>query len=165
MQEKLSAMMDSELSDRDLDALIASMNEDDDAAECWHHYHLISDALSGQPAVSGDFMARFAERFDAEPVVLAPGAMRARPAAVKRHWVALSMAASVALVSATAWYVSQPAVNPQAAPYVAVNEPAQQADSDINPYLVAHQDVLGNPGFNHRAVILTEADAERKTAH
>ncbi|MBV8464495.1 MAG: sigma-E factor negative regulatory protein [Burkholderiales bacterium] len=166
MQEKLSAMMDGEWNDQDIDRLIASLNEDEDCASCWREFHLISDAMRERPALSPDFMSRFSDRLDAEPIVVAPGAMRRKQQPVRRRWVAMSMAASIVIVGATAWYVTRSANSQQmAAPYVAVNQPAAQDEADVSPYLVAHQDVLGNPGFAHRAVILTEAEAEKPTVH
>jgi sigma-E factor negative regulatory protein RseA len=111
-------------------------------------------------------MSRFSDRLDAEPIVVAPGAMRRKQQPLRRRWVAMSMAASLVIVGATAWYVTRSADPHQmATPYVAVNQPAAQDESDVSPYLVAHQDVLGNPGFTHRAVILTEAEAEKPTVH
>lgn len=171
MQEKLSAMVDGEWDDHELEKLIAAIDQDESFAEAWHDYHLISDALKQQPVLSDNFLANFSAKLDAEPVVLAPSAMRRRSVAPRRQWVALSMAASVALVSATAWYVGrgQGVTTPMASSelQVAANQPlsvAVPADA-VNPYLQAHQALVGNPGFGHRPVILTGAEAERAVAH
>lgn len=172
MQEKLSAMMDGEWDEHEFAALIAAIDEDDECASNWREFHLISDVMRQQQPMSADFMSRFCERFEDEPVVLAPGAMRRRSGRVNPRWVALSMAASVVLVSATAFYVSR-GQGVSAVPMVAqvaANQPqvgVQQvgvpsdADVDVNPYLLAHQAMVGNPGFSHRPVILTGAEAER----
>ncbi|WP_374356980.1 sigma-E factor negative regulatory protein [Chitinimonas sp.] len=162
MQEKFSAMIDGELDEREFAELMAEFDADDECAEQFGQYQLISDALSGQAMMSDDFMSRFSARLEQEPVVLAPHAMR-RPRTLDRRWVALSMAASVALVSATAWYVGHGQI--YAAPAeatVAANQVMSEADA--SPYLLAHQAMVGNPGFYHKPVILTGAEAERHTA-
>lgn len=170
MQEKLSAMVDGEWDDHELDKLIAALDEDEASAGAWRDYHLISDALNQQPLLSDNFLANFTARLDAEPVVLAPSAMRRRAMKPRKQWMALSMAASVVLVSATAWYIdrgqgvtSAVVVNDL---QPAANQPlvATRAADTVNPYLQAHQALVGNPGFNHRPVVLTGAEAERVTA-
>ncbi|GAB3249991.1 sigma-E factor negative regulatory protein [Chitinimonas naiadis] len=170
MQEKLSALMDGEWDDHELEKLIAAMDQDE-ASSSWRDYHLIGDAMNQRAVLSDDFMANFSARLDAEPAILAPNALRRRGFVPGKRWVAMSMAASVVLVSATAWYVagSMPGssvVTPSqlataSSLPVAANQAAQPVADDLNPYLVAHQTMLGNPGFNHRAVILTGAEAER----
>ena len=168
MQEKLSAMMDGEWDDQDIDRLLAAIDEDESCGSCWREFHLISDALNQRPPMSDGFMARFQEQFAAEPTVIAPRALRHRRHSVGRRWVAISMAASVVLVGATAFYVNRNAAvtTPVIESQIAVNQvPMRPIESDVNPYLVAHQDVIGNPGLTHRAVILTEAEAEQPKAH
>lgn len=170
MQEKLSAMMDGEWDEREFADLIAAMDEDDECAGNWHSFHLISDVMKQQQPMSGDFMSRFSERFEAEAVVLAPNALRRRNGRVSPRWVALSMAASVALVSATAFYANRGAQGDAAPAIVAVAanqpqaQPVQNVDLEANPYLLAHQAMIGYPGYptiSHRPVILTGAEAER----
>ncbi|WP_051318797.1 sigma-E factor negative regulatory protein [Chitinimonas koreensis] len=171
MQEKLSAMLDGEWDDHELEAMLAAIDREEGCAEAWRDYHLISDAMNRRPMLSDNFLANFSARLDAEPIVLAPAALRRRSLAPRKHWVALSMAASVALVSATAWYVGRGQAGgvPQLETElrVAANQPSQAARpaaDEVNPYLVAHQALVGNPGFNHRPVILTGAEAERTAA-
>lgn len=173
MQEKLSALMDGEWDDHELEQLIAAMDQDD-FTTAWRDYHMIGDAMNQRDVLSGDFLTNFSARLDAEPAILAPNALRRRGFVPGRRWVALSMAASVALVSATAWYVvGGMSGNGEMAPAqlanasnlpVAANQAAQPVSDELNPYLVAHQTMLGNPGFSHRAVILTGAEAERAAA-
>jgi sigma-E factor negative regulatory protein RseA len=164
MQDKISAMMDGELDEHGFAQLLAAIDEDDACADTWRDYHLISDAMNCQTVMSADFMDRFSERLAAEPVVIAPGAMRRRHVMANPRWAALSMAASVALVSATAWYVGRGSI--AVAPPVEVQVAANQAsvDADVSPYLLAHQAMIGNPGFSHRPVILTGADANQAVA-
>lgn len=169
MQEKISAMLDGEWDDQELAQLMASIeDEETESSSCWQTYHLIGDAMNQRCGLSGQFMANFSARLESEPVILAPNALRRRRLPVPaRRWVAFSVAASVALVSATAWYaggnqiMNQPAGG-VAQVVVAANQPSQTAEQ--NPYLLAHQAMVGNPGFSHRPVILTGAEAERITA-
>lgn len=163
MQEKLSAMIDGELDDHELDALLASLDEED--SQAWDTYHLIGDALNQHPMVSSDFMARFSAKLEAEPIVIAPAAIKRRRPMPKRRWVALSMAASVAFVSATAWYVGRPGLVHNSEALASANAPIatptlREATSD-NPYLAAHQSLVGSTNVLHRPVILTGQEAER----
>ncbi|WP_269533370.1 sigma-E factor negative regulatory protein [Chitinimonas sp. BJYL2] len=164
MQDKVSAMMDGEWDDHELDAVLQSMKQDPDCADSWQTYHLIGDAMNACPGLPDDFMDRFSARLADEPAILAPNAMR-RPhrAMPGKRWVAVSMAASVALVSATAWYVGGArgvAVSPTQMVAAPMKAPRVQGEA-VNPYLVAHQAMLGNPGYVHRPVILSGAEAER----
>jgi sigma-E factor negative regulatory protein RseA len=165
MQEKLSALMDGELDEHEFAQLLADIDKDEACATQWHHYHLISDAMKGQTMMSADFMDRFSARLEAEPVVITPRALRRRVPLASPRWVALSMAASVVLVSATAWYVGRevPAAGMPTELQLAANQP-RAADVEVNPYLLAHQAMSGNPGFSHKPVILTGAEAERAAA-
>ncbi|MCH8618474.1 sigma-E factor negative regulatory protein [Undibacterium sp. TS12] len=76
--ESISAMADGELSDAQLDALLAGLNK----AECkdaWEVYHQIGDVLrSDELAItfSADFSKKLSEKLDAEPVIFAPSAMQ-----------------------------------------------------------------------------------------
>ncbi|MEH6459508.1 sigma-E factor negative regulatory protein [Chitinimonas sp. JJ19] len=172
MQEKLSAMVDGEWDDHELDALMASISQEE-GADAWRDYHLIGDAMNQRSVLSGDFMANFSTRLEQEPAILAPNAMRRRVAVPHKRWVALSMAASVVLVSATAWYVSSARGltvpgTPAGNELLAANQPikvAPQVVEEVNPYLFAHQAMSGNPGFSHKPVILTGAEAERAVGH
>ncbi|MFZ6657858.1 sigma-E factor negative regulatory protein [Undibacterium sp. TJN19] len=74
--ESISAMADGELSDAQLDSLLASLN-DAESKDAWEIYHQIGDVLrSDELAItfSADFSKKFSEKLDAEPVILAPKA-------------------------------------------------------------------------------------------
>ncbi|MBC3906113.1 sigma-E factor negative regulatory protein [Undibacterium umbellatum] len=76
--ESISAMADGEMSDAQLDSLLASLNEAD-SKDAWEIYHQIGDVLRSEELAitfSADFSKRFSERLDAEPVILAPTAMQ-----------------------------------------------------------------------------------------
>lgn len=164
MREQISSLVDGEWDDHELEALMKSLDEGDEMGAVWREYHLIGDAIAGRPALSDNFLERFSVALEAEPIIIAPAAvrragrnMRGNVRAPKRHWVALSMAASVAVVSATAWFVSR-GPGPGAETIVAVNKPVMQANPMVNPYLVAHQALIGNPGFTAKPVILSGAE-------
>lgn len=166
MREKISSLVDGEWDDHELETLMNSLDEGDEIGAVWREYHLIGDAIAGRPVLSDNFLERFSVALEAEPIVVAPARvrragryMRGKVRAPKRHWVALSMAASVAVVSATAWFVSRSA-NPgmEGEVIVAVNKPVMQVNAMANPYLVAHQALIGNPGFSARPVILSGAE-------
>src|SRR6185503_4820109 len=102
MKDQSSAFVDGELGDAESARLIAQLKGDPALRHAWDEYHRIGDALRGHVApVLG---ARLAERLAAEPVVLAPAAMRgASPVQqVMTRW-ALPAAAAVAAVALVAW--------------------------------------------------------------
>jgi len=76
--ESISAMADGELSDAQLDSLLASLNEAE-SKDAWEIYHQIGDVLRSEELAvtfSADFSQRFSEKLDAEPVIFAPAAMQ-----------------------------------------------------------------------------------------
>lgn len=78
MRELVSALVDGEISDADLELAFAALLSPDGQL-AWSSYHTIGDALreAGGAALSGGFAARLAERLDAE----APHGQRAAPPA------------------------------------------------------------------------------------
>jgi sigma-E factor negative regulatory protein RseA len=156
MKEQISQLMDGELDERATEATLAALRRDPAAAEAWHTYHLISDAMSDTPLLSAGFAARVAERLAAEPTVLAPVRRPSRPGVV---WAAAASVSAVALVGWLA-FAPQPrttAVTAQVAsvpkttatpvrkpPVVAVTTILPKAAND---YLLAHQ------GFSPRVYL------------
>lgn len=78
--ELLSSMLDGEISDAELDMLLARLDQSDPSLRPnWHLYHQIGDALrSDELAIpmSADFSSKFAQRLAQEPIVFAPAAFR-----------------------------------------------------------------------------------------
>ncbi|MDB5967933.1 MAG: Anti sigma-E protein RseA, N-terminal domain [Hydrocarboniphaga sp.] len=66
-QESLSALVDGECSDAELDRLLASLDQDTDLARRWSRWHLRRDIaegigyLAGQPCICADVMAALEE--------------------------------------------------------------------------------------------------------
>lgn len=169
--EKVSALMDGELSDAEAKGQISRLKQDADSRNQWETYHLIGDALRGDAPLSADFSRRMAQRLAQEPTVLAPRRQAAFHAH-KLYTYAVSAAASVAGLALVAWVVistgNVPTAGPQpqltrtapapAAPVTALapNMPsatsaaglaaAQSVESvpnegQSNEYLLAHQGI------------------------
>lgn len=75
--DSISAMLDGELSDAQLEAMLASLSDarNRDGRDTWAIYHQIGDVLRSDDLalkMSPDFSARFASLLEAEPAILAP---------------------------------------------------------------------------------------------
>ena len=146
--DKISALMDSELEERQVQEQVLRLNRDPELSEHWRTFHLIGDALRGERALSTDFERRIAARLSAEPTVLAPRSAPAR----RMVTYALSAAASLSAVALVGWMAFNNPLAPRtegarapakpAAPAVAA-APVQPAsipsDGRMNEYLLAHQ--------------------------
>lgn len=143
--DKISALMDGELDDRQAHEQLARLKQDGGLADGWDTYHIIGDSLRGEPLLSAQFSRKVIERLSEEPTILAP-----QRSTVKRVTAyALSAAASVAAIALVGWvaFVSVPVVEvaqaPVASPAPAV--PVAQlanvpSDGKMNDYLIAHQE-------------------------
>ena len=139
MKEKISALMDAELSGEDIDGQLAELKRDTGLRHVWNTYHLIGDALRGHHG--RDIADRVARRIENEPTVLAPRRRvleRGRPA-----WFLVSAAASVAAVALVLWATlpilrSQPEFAAKASAPVAETKPSL-ALGEVENYLIAHQ--------------------------
>jgi sigma-E factor negative regulatory protein RseA len=148
--DKISALMDGELDDRQAREQLVRLKQDDELVDCWHTFHVIGDSLRGEPLLSQGFSGRVTDRLAGEPTVLAP-----RRGAVRRITTyALSAAASVSAVALVGWmaFVNNPlAPQPEVAKAPASINPAPAAtpstqlasvpsDGKMNEYLIAHQE-------------------------
>ena len=146
--DKISALMDSELDERQARQQLSRLKQDGELLQCWHTFHLIGDALRGERTLSHDFAHRLTSRLAGEPTVLAP---RRNPA--KRVMAyALSAAASMSAVALVGWIAFfNPPLAPQTeiakAPTVPPPTAAPSAqlasvpsDGKMNEYLIAHQE-------------------------
>lgn len=73
-REQISAFADGELSEQQLEVVLAALQQEEGRAD-WEIYHQIGDVLrSDDMAVelSSDFAARMSARLEAEPTILAP---------------------------------------------------------------------------------------------
>ena len=99
-QEQLSALMDGELEPDHADRLLRGMRDDPEAMAIWTQYHLIGDALKGEPSLVPAMSARLAAALASEPTILAPP--RSQRTRDTRRF-ALPIAASVAGVAVVGW--------------------------------------------------------------
>ena len=146
--EKLSALMDGELDERELTHELSRISEDPDREADWAIYHMIGDSLRGEDVASDRMTAQVSARLASEPTVLAPRAWRV-PGATRR--VALPIAASLCGAAVVAWLALSnnalipPAVEPSQnvvltpPPENIVAENDQAGSEAMSEYLMAHQ--------------------------
>lgn len=137
----LSMVLDGETPRAETEDCIKDMKSDAALQQRWSEYHLIGDLMRGLAPAPDDFMARFTAQLATEPTVLAPR---------RRIWpqrVAVASFASLAvwgMVSITGLVSESPAPAPVAiAPgfqQAALNSEQAPADTQLLPYLVAHQE-------------------------
>jgi sigma-E factor negative regulatory protein RseA len=91
--------MDGELDARAAQRELNRLEPGSELREHWDSYHLIGDALRGEPILSRAFGHRLSERLAGEPTVLAPR----RSVARRVTTYALSAAASLSAVALVGW--------------------------------------------------------------
>ncbi len=142
MKQEISALIDGELFEDEADALLDKMKRQPQAQQDWAMYQLIGDALRQPDHLSADISASFKERLAMEPTILAPHRRSTR----QTRYFALSAAASVLALALVAWLSIQ--VGNEPAPQMAAVTPADAVrpasfapNSNVNDYLMAHQEV------------------------
>lgn len=152
--DKISALMDGELDERQVQHELARLRQNGELQQTWNTFHLIGDALRGERVLLTDITASLSRRLADEPTVLAPQRDRSR----KVTTYVLSAAASVAAIALVGWVALAPhrlqrpadiaqAQPVPAAPVVAsVPAPVQATpvasvpyDGSRNEYILAHQ--------------------------
>jgi sigma-E factor negative regulatory protein RseA len=160
MNEKISALMDGELEGKAAAEALALVEGDEQAAEAWRLYHLLSDAMHEQSLLSTDFTRRVSERLAAEPRILAPGRLPGRTPAQRFAYAAAASGAAVALVGWLAFAPPRPAQAPiaKAEPSVPPAIGTAALPEAANDYLLAHQ------GFSPRVSLQGMAPYVRTVA-
>lgn len=155
-EQQLSILMDDELERDEMERALNDLSGDRELRALWDRYHLIGDALRGEP-LSRETMAvadRVRERLGDEPMVLPPRRRR-----IPRRWltpvagsVLAASVALVALVSGPGWLgIGDPvpvqlAKEAPPAPtlyrdrtgtYWSLRQP--EVESKLNSFLVNHQ--------------------------
>ena len=130
MKDQISALMDDELIPHSAEHVFIAVKAGGEASECWATYHLIGDAMRGNPIYQSDFQQRLMQKLADEPTILAP---RSKKAFSKKP-VLWSAVASVAAVMFVGWMVLQQQV--QGGSDIVPMEIAQNLPSE---YLLAHQ--------------------------
>jgi sigma-E factor negative regulatory protein RseA len=170
-RQRLSDLMDGRAEPGQVDAACAAWQDDPNARECWHTYHLIgdvlrSDELAATPTADAAFVRALRERLATEPVPLPR-----RPLA--RH-IPRWPAASVAAVAGVAAVFGVVAVLRSGAPglasdagtgIAAVAPPAQVAlsgklvrDAELDRYLTTHRRVGGNSAMLVPGAVVRSVD-------
>ena len=141
----ISALMDGELDEHPARNEIARLKDDPELRERWDTFHLISDAMKGEPLLSAGFNEAFAKRLAAEPTVLAPRRSAFnKPRSITTY--ALSAAASVSAAALVAWVALSPGPDaqlvknaPPGLPEVTVVPVSVSSDGTMNQYFLLHQ--------------------------
>jgi len=148
--DRISAFMDGETRQHETEQVILHLKQHEEHLESWNTFHLIGDAMRGDPMLRNDFTVRLRSRLQQEPTVLAPRFRWRKPLNL-----ALSAAASLAAVAVILTLViidnplkplSQVAVAPKPAmtesvQAAALPQPVATANQGrINEYLMAHQE-------------------------
>lgn len=157
--ERLSCLMDGELSPEEASRLLQSLCSDGELRSRWTAFHAVADALHSSEvgAVhSAAFCARVSAAIAREPTVLAPRASTGRPPLRRYLAPSLAVAASVAVIGfvavplmrnpAPAPAVQQAAVQP-VAPAAQPDEGTRRAAATVanaramQAYLAAHREL------------------------
>ncbi len=148
--DRISAFMDGETRQHETEQAILHLKQHQEHLESWNTFHLIGDAMRGDPMLQNNFMMRLTSRLHQEPTVLAPRFTWRKPMNL-----VLSAAASLAAVAVILTLVItdnplQPQPQLATAPKpeiiqsiqtVALPQPVAAANQGrINEYLMAHQE-------------------------
>jgi sigma-E factor negative regulatory protein RseA len=124
--ELISSMLDGELTDVQLDALLNRLKSDEgkQILASWDQYHQVGDVLRSEDLavpLSTDFSNKFSALLDAEPVILAPKANTAvanktGESLSKSPYFAISSVAAAVMVAFIMAPQILPLLRPQAAP-------------------------------------------------
>lgn len=163
---QLSALVDGELADAEMNLVLRRLSRDGDAQGRWERYHLISDALQGHlpAALDADFATRLRQAIDQER--LPQPATRSLPAWYKPV-TGFALAASVVLTALVGLQLTQPdagltpdnpvaavpaSTTPLPAQVVVLNPPADGAseptEARLNTYLVNHNGYASRSSVN-----------------
>lgn len=159
MKDKLSALLDGDLDQQSMGAVLDSIRRDRSLSVDWDAYCAIGDVIRGDRDAAPDFVGRVMASIAVEPTLLAPSGTSSRSAPQDTAWRKLMpLAASVMGVAAVGWVAHGLYAGPQgaskvaAAPRIPVTEsvpvsvrPASPGPS-IDPhreYLFAHQAMTG----------------------
>ena len=101
MHEKVSSLVDGELSHDEVDQLIKVLKRDEASQVSWRHYHLISDALKNNlpDKLPEDFVNRVSQALETEPFLSTPPRRPVKHPFFHRPTIGFALAASVAAVT------------------------------------------------------------------
>jgi len=149
MNEKISALLDGELSAHERDRLLREMGQDPVLRAAWERYHLIGAALRKDigVVVNSDLTARVASGIANDPAPLVQSISRLPMRHFAKLAAGLAIAASVAAVAVISFkstLLPDPAQVPVVATVPAPKSQTQTAkaaeDSSLNALLVKHNE-------------------------
>lgn len=148
MKQKISMLMDGELSNEDAEILLGKIKQIPETQQDWLNYHLIGDALRQPDGLAKEMNAAFFERLYAEPTVLAPHSRRSD----KAELFAMSAVASIMALAFLSWISAsidtQPSLQQARQGNIAAALDKSTANSNMNAYLLAHHEF--SPGVDVR---------------
>lgn len=169
MKEKLSAMMDGELSEHEQASVLAEISRDPELKKTWQRFQIIRATLSKEldAVLSIDLGDRIAERVDELPAPAMEKEIRRpwRPTTRSTRWLGtMALAASVAAIAIVGVRWFSP-TEPQPTPQQIAVVPAQQPDfiragltrwdtgkpehaKLLNTYLLEHHEFTPTTGMN-----------------
>jgi sigma-E factor negative regulatory protein RseA len=176
-REQISAFVDNESADGHVDIALAALRQPE-GRDAWNLYHQIGDALRSDDLntqLSADFNVRMFAQLDAEPAIVAPGAMPVQKTFRRFALPGVAAAAvTVIAVLAVPQMAQTPALNAKAdvVPTLAAASPntitvASQdgeilRDPRIDDYLLAHQrfspSVYSTAQYARSATFAVESD-------
>jgi len=168
--EGISALMDGELDEHPAQREVAKLKDDPELRERWDMFHIVGDALRGDPLLSAGFDEAFARRLAAEPTVLAPRRLSRQARKVTTY--ALSAAASVSAAAFVAWVAMMPsesgsliAAKGQLPGSDALAVRAVSTDASMNEYFLAHQGFSPSTALQGLAPYIRSVSAIRPPEH
>jgi sigma-E factor negative regulatory protein RseA len=148
MKQKISMLMDGELSNEDAEILLGKIRQVPEIRQDWLNYHLIGDALRQPDGFAKEMSAAFFERLHAEPTVLAPQSRRRD----KTEFFAMSAVASIMAMAFLAWISAsidtQPLPQQARQGVMAAVSDNSSVNDNMNAYLLAHHEF--SPGADVR---------------
>lgn len=109
MKDQLSALIDGEIAPEDARHIMTGVGAGGELKQAWQHYHLIGDAMRGDTHVRYDMPARIMAAIEAEPIVVAPaavkpmGILQGSRLAFPKGWSMAASVAAVMFVGAMVW--------------------------------------------------------------
>jgi negative regulator of sigma E activity len=161
MTQEISSLMDGELDPQDGERVIRACCTGSEAAEKWHLYNLIGDAMRDEVRRPSRTLDRVREALVAEPAIIA------RPQRIYETTlgrIAFAAAASVATIGVVGWIGNQGGQVPSGAVVARAPgavTPALVQAADIQDYVAAHRQLpsaeLYRPVVNSRAAPAAQA--------
>jgi len=121
-KEQLSSLLDNELGSMETDELMQAIENNDDLHENFDRYALIREALNADVVVHQEsFLRNVQDALVVEPTVLSPKRKKQQ----NNNYIAVALAASIAIFAVAIFDVGLFANSPSAPPVVAVIEVEQ----------------------------------------